>query len=126
MKDIAFDGPTERVPLPRHPAGHVHTSARDLARFAVAHLNGLVGREDFLLPETVRFLHTPLPGAPYACGWQVVGGTHAHEGSAGTFHALIEVVPGEDRAVVVMTNAPLPEVCKVVAQAVGKRAERTR
>ncbi|MEM6572487.1 MAG: serine hydrolase domain-containing protein [Planctomycetota bacterium] len=108
-----------------HPAGHVHTSARDLARYAAAHLNGLVGREDFLLPETVQFLHTPLPGAPYACGWQITGGKHAHDGSAGTFHALIEVVPSEDRAVVVLTNAALPDLCRVVADAVAERhAER--
>lgn len=87
-----------------HPAGDVHLSVRDLARYALAHLNGLVGREDFLRPETVRRLHEPLPGSPYACGWLVRNGVHAHNGSAGTFHALVEIDPEHDRGFVVMTN----------------------
>ena len=103
------------------PAGDVSTSARDLARYALAHLNGLVGREDFLRPETVRKLHEPLPGAPYACGWQVADGVHSHEGSAGTFHARIDVIPSEDRALVVLVNAPLPELCDAVASAIRSR-----
>ncbi len=87
-----------------HPAGDTHASVRDLARFATAHLNGLVGRADFLLPATVRRLHEPLPGAPYACGWLVREGVHAHNGSTGTFHAMMELDPAADRGFVLLTN----------------------
>ena len=54
------------------PAGRVHCSLDDLARFAMFHLqpatNGL------LKPETLARLHTPPAArrADYACGWVVL------------------------------------------------------
>lgn len=90
------------------PAGDVHCSIEDLARFARLHLRGLDGEDGALKSETIRALHVPPPGADYAAGWVVVerSGTpvHWHNGSAGTFYSLVALFPEHDRAVVFCTN----------------------
>jgi CubicO group peptidase (beta-lactamase class C family) len=89
------------------PAGDVHLSVGDYARFLQLHLRGLHGRDGLLQAETVRQLHTPV--GEYALGWGVweqngikVSG---HEGSAGSFYAAAVVVPECDVAVAVFANA---------------------
>jgi CubicO group peptidase (beta-lactamase class C family) len=96
------------------PAGNVHGSVDDLARYARAHLRGLAeGPGDtpaYLAPETIKRLHTPPADGAYAFGWIVepaVNGEtmHWHNGSAGTFYAFVAILPASDRAIVVITNA---------------------
>jgi CubicO group peptidase (beta-lactamase class C family) len=93
------------------PAGDVNCSVAGLAAFAVAHLQGMLGQDGVLTATTVERLHTPgaTNGADYVAGWAVVqregvGEVHWHAGSAGTFYALVELYPGQNRAVVVMMN----------------------
>ncbi len=95
------------------PAGGVHCSIEDLARYAIVHLRGLAGRDKDLHAEIIIRLHTA-PAAPegtmrYAAGWAIVdspevGEVHTHNGSAGTFFATIELYPEYDTAVVLATN----------------------
>lgn len=95
------------------PAGNVHSSVKDLALYALAHMQGLQGLDGILKADTFATLHTPseFPGGmSYACGWRVVkhgmeDETHAHNGSAGTFFAMVEIYPLQDRAMVILINA---------------------
>jgi CubicO group peptidase (beta-lactamase class C family) len=98
------------------PAGDVHCSIEDLARYATLHLRGLAGRDKDFDAETIQRLHTP-PGKStgemaYAAGWAIVdspdvGEVHVHSGSAGTFLATIELYPQYNMAVVFATNGGL-------------------
>ena len=93
------------------PAGNVHCSIEDFARFAAFHLQGLRGRDGLLKAATVRHLHT-LPkdiDSDYACGWHV-GKTdegeamHWHGGGSGIFVAHITLYPDTNLAIVMATN----------------------
>jgi D-alanyl-D-alanine carboxypeptidase len=95
------------------PAGDVNCSIVDLARYAVAHLRGLAGRDGELDSEIIKRLHSAPPAAGdemrYAAGWAIVdapgvGEVHTHSGSAGTFFATIELYPRHNAAVVLATN----------------------
>lgn len=100
-------GDPYRVPELLAPAGDVHMSVRDFGTFVQAHLRGLRGEDGFLRAETVAYLHTPVGG--YAMGWGVgysgVELWSTHNGSAGTFYAVMMVAHARDAAVVVVTNA---------------------
>ena len=92
------------------PAGNIHCSIVDLARFAAFHLQGLHGRDGVLRAETVRRLHTPsVDGHPYAGGWgihETDGGEqlHGHLGSGGTFLAMVALYPESNLGVVAVAN----------------------
>lgn len=89
------------------PAGDAHASIRGFAAFARAHLRGLRDHEGVLRAATIKALHEPEDG--YAAGWVINTATnpprHWHNGSAGTFFALMTVVPESNIGVVVATNS---------------------
>ncbi len=94
-------------------AGDINCTAADLARYAGAHLAGLRGEKGPLSVATVRRLHTAPEAGPgaerYAAGWGIEttrsgGEVHWHNGSAGTFNALVRIFPEEDLVVVVLAN----------------------
>lgn len=97
------------------PAGRVHCSLDDLARYAMFHLqekatNGL------LKPETLLRLHTPDgtnitdPTENYACGWVVLqrgwagGRTLWHNGSNTMWYIVMWLAPNKNFSVIVATN----------------------
>jgi D-alanyl-D-alanine carboxypeptidase len=91
------------------PAGRVHCSLDDLARYAICHLQG--GRAGGLLkPEAFRRLHTPPDGGDYACGWVCVkrgwagGNALMHNGSNTMWYVVMWLAPEKDFAVIVGTN----------------------
>lgn len=92
------------------PAGDVHASIDDLARYAIAHINGLNGKDGCVSAATMRYLHDPLQGSgpQSACGWMIIkteyGTAHAHGGSAGTMLAHIEIYPETQRGIVLTMN----------------------
>jgi CubicO group peptidase (beta-lactamase class C family) len=92
------------------PAGTVHCSIGDLARYAAFHLQGARGHGSLLKPESFRKLHTALEGQDYAMGWTAAkrpwgGGTVlTHNGSNTMFFTVIWIAPEKDFAVVVSTN----------------------
>lgn len=105
------------------PAGDVHCSAEDFARWGVFHLRGLRGgatRGVSLKAETFQKLHKPEGPQRYAMGWGVSvksGRTiHQHSGSAGTFFATIAIDAESDIGAVVMTNAANPSANKACAE----------
>ena len=97
------------------PAGNIHCSVGDLARYAVFHLQGLAGVDGALRAETLQRLHTPAPSirdTPYAGGWMIEPqGTngaelHWHNGTVGTFYAYVGLLPEKGDAVVILMNVP--------------------
>ncbi len=109
-KTLCFTTPSQKDNPPAiAPAGRVHCSLDDLARYAIFPMEG--EREDGLLKaETVRKLHTPPEGGDYACGWLCfkrdwAGGKALwHNGSNTFWYMSIWLAPEKDFAVVIATN----------------------
>jgi CubicO group peptidase (beta-lactamase class C family) len=85
------------------PAGDLHMSVTDMARFGAMHLRGIKGEDTILSVETVRVLHTPF--GEYSLGWNESPRNSQHSGSAGTFLTFLMIVPGDDRVYAFATNA---------------------
>jgi CubicO group peptidase (beta-lactamase class C family) len=102
-------GPEADNPLAISPAGAVHCSIGDLARYAVFHLAGERGEGKLLKPDSFHKLHTAV-GDDYALGWMVLerdwahGKALTHNGSNTTFYAVVWIAPERNFAVVVATN----------------------
>jgi D-alanyl-D-alanine carboxypeptidase len=102
------------------PAGRVHLSAGDYARFLRLFLTDGGG---VLKPQTLARLTTPLPGPGqgYAMGWGVLqppwgqGPVFVHEGSNTLWHTVTLVAPGRNLAMVGFCNAG-PEASKGAAR----------
>jgi CubicO group peptidase (beta-lactamase class C family) len=91
------------------PAGRVHCSLDDLARFTLFHLQrGQTG--GLLKSKTLDRLHTPPEGGDYACGWVVVkrswagGNALMHNGSNTMWYVVMWLAPERNFSVVVATN----------------------
>jgi len=101
-----FDPGAGRVPVVVAPGGDLSASLGDCASFARLHLSALLGEAALLADSSFALLHQPV--GSYAMGWQILtlGGrtVYAHEGSAGTFSALILLDPARGGAYVIATN----------------------
>jgi CubicO group peptidase (beta-lactamase class C family) len=92
------------------PAGTVHCSLPDWAKFIALHVTGEGEKARLLKPETYRFLHTPPKGQEYACGWIVVkrdwagGAALTHGGSNTMWYATVWIAPQRNFAVLAATN----------------------
>jgi len=88
------------------PAGDVHCSVADLARYGQAHLAGLLGQDGFLRAATIQELHR-VDNVPYAAGWGVdpESGQHRHNGSAGTFYSYLTIDPAAQIVIAFLANA---------------------
>jgi CubicO group peptidase (beta-lactamase class C family) len=134
-------GPLADNPPALAPAGTVHCSLADWAKFVALHLRGardeLTPVESKLIKaETIRRLQTPPEsrqtpqGAEYACGWAVVerpwgGRVLTHAGSNTMWFAVVWLAPQRDFAVLVTTNAAGPaaeKACDLAASELIKRA----
>jgi len=96
------------------PAGDLHGTAGDLARFVLAHARGLDGHGEWLDPSRIERLHTPLvewtPPSEYAAGWLIEtsqdgANLHMHAGSAGLYFAYVELETDTSRGMVVLMNS---------------------
>ena len=109
-KTLLFKRPSQKDNPPAiSPAGRVHCSLDDLARYAVFQMEG--ERKDGLLKaETMRRLHTPPERGDYACGWLCfkrgwAGGRALwHNGSNTFWYMSIWLAPEKDFAVITATN----------------------
>ncbi len=103
-------GPLSDNPAVIGPAGTVHASLGDWAKFAQAHIRGARGKDGLLKAATIRKLHTPLFGGDYAFGWLVTerawggGRVFTHAGSNNQNFAVVWMAPLRDFAVLVATN----------------------
>lgn len=107
------NGPNVDNPAVLGPAGRVHCTIQDWAKFIEDQLRGARGEPALLKPEAYQMLQTPHYGGDYALGWIVVqrdwaGGTAlTHTGSNTLFLALAWLAPKRDFAVIVCTNEGL-------------------
>jgi CubicO group peptidase (beta-lactamase class C family) len=101
--------PPSDNPVAIAPAGAVHCSILDLARYAAFHLQAARGNISELKPY-LGFLYSPVPGSNYAAGWIVEerdwagGKVITHSGSNTMFYTVIWIVPVKNFAFVVSTN----------------------
>lgn len=89
------------------PAGTVHCSLDDFARYAIFQMED---QPPLLKPETFAKLHTPPSGGDYACGWVVMrrgwagGKALWHNGSNKFFYFAVWLAPHKKFAVITATN----------------------
>jgi CubicO group peptidase (beta-lactamase class C family) len=125
-------GPEGDNPPVLGPAGTVHCSLEDWAKFATDQLRGARG-EPALLPEAAyRRLHTPPEGGEYALGWAALpvesGVMLTHTGSNTNFSSLIFLIPHTNRGLLIVANrgdddetlAALDETAAAVAAALSE------
>jgi CubicO group peptidase (beta-lactamase class C family) len=108
------------------PAGTVHCSVPDWAKFAALHVRGAQGKPKLLKASTFRALHTPPPGNNYSGGWLVLerswanGLTLSHSGSNTAWYATIWIAPVRDFAILVATNQGGDTASRATDQAVSE------
>jgi len=102
-------GPMSDNPPAIGPAGTVHCSLGDWAKFITAHVRG-EEKGGLVQPETFKRLHRPPSGGDYALGWLVTernwggGRVLTHAGSNNQNFAVVWMAPQRDFAVLVATN----------------------
>lgn len=92
----------QSVPLYAVGEGYIISTAKDMARYAIAMQNGGAG---LVSPEMIQRIFTPGEGS-YGMGWIVVdGGTKIYHGGANeTFRTEVNLYPERERALVLLTN----------------------
>ncbi|MDX2114339.1 MAG: serine hydrolase domain-containing protein [Planctomycetota bacterium] len=104
------------------PAGDVHASIDDWARFGILHLRGMrtgaSPRGLTISAQSFTKLHTPLGERSYAMGWAAGErdgvAFQTHSGSAGTFYATVTLIPEWNLGVVIAVNSGTPRVTDAV------------
>lgn len=71
-RPVAANGPAADNPPVLGPAGRVHCTIQDWAKFVADQLRGARGRPALLKTSTYQALHTPPFGGDYGLGWIVV------------------------------------------------------
>ncbi len=105
----ASNGPTMDNSPVMGPAGTVHATLEDWAKFIADHIKGARGEKALLKPETYKALHTP-DLMDYAGGWMAVerpwaGGTAlTHAGDNTMNHCVVWIAPNKNFAVLACTN----------------------
>ena len=115
---VPIAAPTLPVPRGPVPAGYLISSAENMARYLIAHLNdGRYGDAQVLSPDGIAELHRPavparmlsLPMGSYGMGWfveEVGQGTLLwHDGTLPDFFSYMALVPESKRGVVLLVNA---------------------
>jgi CubicO group peptidase (beta-lactamase class C family) len=121
----AENGPDMDNPPVMGPAGCVHCSIQDWARFIQDQLRGARGESALLKPELYRKLQTPPFGGDYALGWIVAqrgwaGGKALNHGGDNTMNfANVWVAPQRNFAILVCVNQSGDAAFHATDEAVG-------
>jgi CubicO group peptidase (beta-lactamase class C family) len=91
------------------PAGRVHMSLEDWARYIREHLRGRAGKSELLPREAWEHLHAAPDDGAYAMGWALAerpwgGNTITHNGSNTMWFCVVWASPEQGFAVLVATN----------------------
>jgi CubicO group peptidase (beta-lactamase class C family) len=120
-------GPGADNPLAISPAGAVHCSMGDLAKYAAFHMAGERGKSELLKAESFKKLHTVVAGNDdYALGWMVLkrswanGRALMHNGSNTMFYVVVWMAPEKNCAVIVASNIGVDEAFEGCDEAAGK------
>jgi CubicO group peptidase (beta-lactamase class C family) len=107
------------------PAGTVHVSLPEHARFLISHMKGAQGEDGIVSAATFEKLHTPFPGSNYAQGWGVAerewarGSTLTHNGSNTLWFHTVWVAPERNIAIAAVTNIAGENAPRAVDRAVS-------
>jgi CubicO group peptidase (beta-lactamase class C family) len=112
------------------PAGLIHSTLGDYAKFIAEHLAGARGIDGLVSADTFITLHTPPPGTSYALGWAIDSdeGALYHSGSNGRWYAWVWVAPKHGLALVAVTNSgqtPAKEGTKASIRVLVERFKAT-
>jgi CubicO group peptidase (beta-lactamase class C family) len=128
-------GPGADNPLAISPAGAVHCSMGDLAKYAAFHMAGERGESKLLKAESFKKLHNAVAdNDDYALGWRVLkrswanGRALMHNGSNTMFYVVVWMAPEKNCAVIVASNVGMDEAfagcdevaAKMIGQYFGK------
>ena len=120
-------GPRADNPLAISPAGAVHCSLGDLAKYAAFHMVGERGESKLLTAESFKKLHTAVAdNDDYALGWMVKkrgwanGRALMHNGSNTMFYIVVWMAPDKNCAVIVSSNIGVDEAFEGCDEAAGK------
>jgi CubicO group peptidase (beta-lactamase class C family) len=104
-------GPLSDNPPYLDPAGRLHMTVGDLARWGQAHLRGERGQDGIVRAETFKRLHQLEDAASYAMGWASrptpTGRIIWHNGSNTMWYAIVAFDAAADRGVVIVTNGSI-------------------
>ena len=109
-KPVSANGPAMDNPPVLSPAGRVHCSIQDWAKFIADQLRGARGEPALLKKASYEVMHAPPSGGEYALGWLVVkrpwgGGLVLNHAGCNTMnYANVWVAPLKDFAVLVCIN----------------------
>jgi CubicO group peptidase (beta-lactamase class C family) len=118
-------GPKADNPPAIGPAGTVHCTIEELARYAAWHARGERTGTATLKKESFIKLHTAPEGGEYAMGWVVAerpwagGKALWHNGSNTMFYAVMWLAPAKDAAFVAATNCAGDEAAAACDEAVS-------
>jgi CubicO group peptidase (beta-lactamase class C family) len=123
-------GPDADNPAAYGPAGTVHMTLRDWARFVSAHLRGENGVDSILKAETFRKLHECPEFQTYALGWMreprpwAGGDALFHSGSNTLWYCVAWLAPAKDVAFLAATNIGGDSGAKACDEAVVAMLQR--
>jgi CubicO group peptidase (beta-lactamase class C family) len=114
------------------PAGTVHCSMEDWAKYVRFVMNGVRGEGNLLSKESFSALTTPPAGADYAFGWSSLerswggGRVLTHNGTNTMNYCVVWMAPTRNFAVLVATNVgESAPVCDEVASALVLELDRS-
>jgi CubicO group peptidase (beta-lactamase class C family) len=116
------------------PAGLIHSTFGDYAKFIAEHLAGARGSDGLVSADMYKTLHTPRPGINYALGWAIVrddwagGQALMHAGSNVRWYAYVWIAPKRDLALVSVTNCgqePAKDGTRAALRALAERFKAT-
>lgn len=108
------------------PAGEVHCSLSDWAKFIADQIRGARGQRSLLKPESYREIQTAHFGGNYGFGWGIVerdwakGKALTHAGSNTLNYALAWVAPAREVAFLVCTNIGGANAAKAADEMTGQ------
>lgn len=120
------NGPAMDNPPVMGPAGRIHCSIQDWARFVQDQLRGDRGAPALLKPAMYQKLHAPPCGGDYALGWLVAnrswgGGKVLNHGGDNTMNcANVWIAPQRDFAILVCVNQSGDTAFEATDAAVGE------
>ena len=108
------------------PAGTVHCSVGDWAKFVAETLHAAQGHPTLVSAETFKELTTPMPKQNYAGGWLIVsrpwagGPAFTHSGSNTRWYCNVWIAPKKDFAVLIAMNFGGDSAPKAADDGVGQ------
>lgn len=105
-------GDRDSNPLMFAPAGNIHLSLADWAKFCIDQMEGAKGRGRLLSPASYRLMQTPVADSGIGMPWGVLpsikdypGPVLTHAGSDGNWYAVAVLFPKSGNGALVVANA---------------------